>query len=106
MRQPEEPFQKVENVEWHKEQLAHLRVVDALVVDHIFVNPRGVSRPVGPEQVDAIPLGHKSAFYLHIAKTLSARTKNLTIWLLNQKGEGDALAGAVYLDDLDLDFLT
>lgn len=58
-----EPLYEVDGIERHKQQLALLRRVYALVVYDMAVHPRWVAHPCRAEEVEAIMLGHEAAFY-------------------------------------------
>lgn len=57
------PFENVGYVEWNPEQLAHLRVVDALVVYYVAVYPCSVAHPVCAEKIQAYSRRHQRRLY-------------------------------------------
>ena len=61
---------QVHNIKRHKQQLALLSRVDALMIDHKPVNPARIPRPKRPEQIHTNPLRHKPAFNYHNKQVL------------------------------------
>ncbi len=62
LQEAEEPFQYIKNIEGHIEELALLGIVDALMIDHVAVNPTVVAGEIYAEEFKAIPLRHQSGF--------------------------------------------
>lgn len=75
LNEPARPFNEVEYIERHEQQLTLLGSVDAFVVDDIAVNPTRVSRPKRSEKVKANALRHQPTFYYH--------RKDVTLTFLN-----------------------
>lgn len=71
LQQAYQPFYDVDYIKGHKQQFPLLGGMYPLVVDDVFVNPRGVPRPICAKQVDAYSLGNQSAFHYHTPKTIS-----------------------------------
>lgn len=57
----QQPFDEVGDVEKEEEQFSLLSRVNALVVDHLAIDPRCVARPKRAEKVDAVVLWHDTA---------------------------------------------
>ena len=61
----ERPFNEIEYIKRHEQQFTLLGSVNAFVVYDIPVNPTRIPRPKRPEQIQAYPLRHQSAFDYH-----------------------------------------
>ena len=68
---PYQPLYKVNYIERNKQQFALLRRMNALMIDHILINPARISHPERAEQIHTIPFRYKPAFDNHKSRAIA-----------------------------------